>query len=73
MNVAITLRVMSPVRRAREPKSGQRDCGPGLITRSVMATFELQRTTDYGRDIPTKLPSFSRDRAQRNAPTSGDS
>src|SRR5437763_3442741 len=25
----------------------------------------------HGRDIPTKLPSFSRARAHRNAPTSG--
>ena len=38
---------------------------------------ELGQTRDgvvaYGRLMPTKLPSFSRDRAHRNAPTSGRS
>jgi hypothetical protein len=49
----------------------------GLSPRAGLALARFDSCRDaasgenYGRDIPTKLPSFSRDRAQRNAPTSG--
>jgi SAM-dependent methyltransferase len=40
------------------------------LTRSAAG---VPRPTDHGRLIPTNAPSFSRDSAHRNAPTSGDS
>jgi branched-chain amino acid transport system permease protein len=49
--------------------------GAGKSTFFKMLTCEMPPTSGHiifhGRDMPTKLPSFSRERAQRKAPTSG--
>src|SRR5262245_36665424 len=53
-----------------ETPPGERASNASIRTGDKTAKL-VPRRARHGRDMPTKLPSFSRDRAHRNAPTSG--